>query len=458
MSHIVKLSDGLDSPKTLPPSKETPFPHSAKRKAWDSSSSTTPSLPPAMDSVRSHTADDIVQMMKRMPLFMTNLDEAAGADGEDNEENIELEALRALQYEGTRAEVALGFKERGNEMVAEKRWKDAKEFYTKGIVALKHVPNDGGSSDGSIEEREKEKKIEEACYVNRALCNLELSTAPLSCLHSAPSYLAFRACLKTNTNLGNYRFTLNDTAHVLTLQPANAKAHYRSSLALFALSKLDLAFDTCDRGLALTSPTLTSTNIATKPSSEHLAFRTLKEKIVKAKEESDAKEKRRISAEERKKKEQLTLSAAITARGIKVRWTAKPPDMEDAKIHLEPDPISPTSQIYFPVLMLYPTHGESDFVKSVAETETFAELLRTVLGERMPWDVEGEYILDGTGWDVFMETATGGMIKIGRKMRLLDVLAEGKVEVVDGVVRVYVVPRHRVDRWIEEMKARKPAA
>ena len=47
-----------------------------------------------------------------------------------------LEAIKALQHEGTKAEVAQGFKERGNEMVAEKQWKDAKEFYTKGIAVL----------------------------------------------------------------------------------------------------------------------------------------------------------------------------------------------------------------------------------------------------------------------------------------------------------------------------------
>ncbi len=104
------------------------------------------------------------------------------------EENVELEALRALQYEGTRAEIALGFKERGNEMVGEKRWGDAKEFYTKGILALRkrserqgeQSNNNGGSGGGDGSEQEeiaKERKIEEACYGNRALCNLELSTS-----------------------------------------------------------------------------------------------------------------------------------------------------------------------------------------------------------------------------------------------------------------------------------------
>ena len=100
--------------------------------------------------------------------------------------------MRALQYEGTRAEVAQGFKERGNEMVKEKRWKDAKEFYTQGLGALsvkshttREASVDGGKRDmKAVSEEDKEaerlseKGVEEALYVNRALCNLELSTFP----------------------------------------------------------------------------------------------------------------------------------------------------------------------------------------------------------------------------------------------------------------------------------------
>ena len=89
--------------------------------------------------------------------------------------------MRALQYEGTRAEIAQGFRERGNEMAREKRWKDGKEFYTKGLAALKQPqqdppPKDNGEGielDPEIEAK-KEMEVEEACYINRALCNLEL--------------------------------------------------------------------------------------------------------------------------------------------------------------------------------------------------------------------------------------------------------------------------------------------
>ncbi|KAL8728985.1 MAG: hypothetical protein Q9181_005162 [Wetmoreana brouardii] len=180
--HISDEDNG--SSTTLPPSAETPFP--IRPKPTDQDASTTPSLPPVMDSVLSHNADEIVRMMKKTPLFMTSLEESG--DAEDQEENIELEALRALQYEGTRAEIALGFKERGNEMVAEKRWKDAKEFYSKGIAALKQPRQDGEGKpipeergEDVEKEKEKERKVEEACCVNRALCNLELRTSfPLS--------------------------------------------------------------------------------------------------------------------------------------------------------------------------------------------------------------------------------------------------------------------------------------
>lgn len=98
---------------------------------------------------------------------------------------MELEALRALQYEGTPTEIAQGFKEQGNEVVKMKRWKDGKEYYTKGLAVLVQQRKKRVSEAPQTEyepatpEKEAEtqngKELEEACYVNRALCNLELS-------------------------------------------------------------------------------------------------------------------------------------------------------------------------------------------------------------------------------------------------------------------------------------------
>lgn len=87
-----------------------------------------------------------------------------------------VEAIKALQYEGTKAEIAQGFKERGNEMVAEKNWSDAKEFYTKGIAVLVDKTEDKWDKPADMEAEERLRlTLEEQLYVNRALCNLELS-------------------------------------------------------------------------------------------------------------------------------------------------------------------------------------------------------------------------------------------------------------------------------------------
>jgi len=138
-------------------------------------------MPQVMADVKKLSVDELVKEMNRMPLFMTSLDETDGEGGE----NVALEALKALAYEGTRAEIAENFRQQGNECARAKQWTDAKEFYTKAIAALKgpHGTRDPDAEGPGVieveldeeEEAKKEIVIEEACYVNRALCNLEKS-------------------------------------------------------------------------------------------------------------------------------------------------------------------------------------------------------------------------------------------------------------------------------------------
>jgi hypothetical protein len=88
-----------------------------------------------------------------------------------------IEALKALQYEGTKSEVVQGFKDQGNEAVKAKKWADAKEFYTKGIVILnaKEGKWDKPKPEEVEEEERKLLSLRETVHVNRALCQLELS-------------------------------------------------------------------------------------------------------------------------------------------------------------------------------------------------------------------------------------------------------------------------------------------
>jgi hypothetical protein len=93
-------------------------------------------------------------------------------------ENAELDAIRALQYEGTKVEIAQGFKEQGNEMAKARMWSDAKEFYTKGIAVLTDKTKDKWERSEDVElEAKKERELQEQTYTNRALCHLELSAS-----------------------------------------------------------------------------------------------------------------------------------------------------------------------------------------------------------------------------------------------------------------------------------------
>ena len=78
-------------------------------------------------------------------------------------------------------------------MVKAKRWKDGKESYIQALRVLHKdrklsIPANGSTKlklDSTPEvneatEIQQEKMIEEACYVNRALCNLELSASSWS--------------------------------------------------------------------------------------------------------------------------------------------------------------------------------------------------------------------------------------------------------------------------------------
>lgn len=222
----------------------------------------------------------------------------------------------------------------------------------------------------------------------------------------------------------------------MRLNPANIKAFYRSGLACLALDKIPEASDACIRGLAL------------EPSNASLKI--LQTKISARKTYLDSVEKARREREEKAASERATLGLALKSRGIRTRSTEQAPDLEDASIKLE-NPLDPSSTLSFPVLLLYPTHSQSDFIKAFSEDDTLTQHLEYIFP--LPWDTQGEFQLDDV--EAYMETSAGGLIKVGKKMTLGKVLGSGKCEVVDGLSRISVVPKDKAKDWIEEFKKRR---
>jgi Cns1/TTC4 Wheel domain len=181
-------------------------------------------------------------------------------------------------------------------------------------------------------------------------------------------------------------------------------------------------------------------------------MRKLKETVQSRKEVEDVRARKRAIEEDKMKKKQLMLATALKARKINVQGSAKAPDLEDAEIHLSPDAMDPKSMLVFPVVFLYPMHAQSDFVKQFAEKDAIIDHLSYIFP--LPWDTSQEYQVNSV--ECYMDTASGGMAKIGKKLSLLQALTTGKTHIVDGLVRIHVVPVSMASKWIEETKKRKP--
>lgn len=236
---------------------------------------------------------------------------------------------------------------------------------------------------------------------------------------------------------GNYRSCTLDCAGSLKINPKNIKAYYRSSLALFKLDKIAEAEDSVKRGLAIDP--------------ESKALQESSKKIAERKAQLERAAARKRAEEELLRKQNTMLSTALKARQIRTRKTEQPPDLEDAKIRLVPDPLSPESTIEFPAVFLYPMEAESDFIKSFSEMNSISDHLDYIFP--LPWDIKKEYTVNNV--ECFMQTVTGGLIKAGKSLPLLQILSGGKVEVIDQLVNIYVVPLSKTGKFIAEMKARK---
>lgn len=115
------------------------------------------------------------------------------------------------------------------------------------------------------------------------------------------------------------------------------------------------------------------------------------------------------------------------------------------------DALDAQSMLSIPTIFLYPAHLQSDFIKAFEENQTITDHLSYILP--LPWDQTQEY--RSANVECYMETISGGLIKAGKKMPMLKILTSGKTELVDRMLRVYILPKDKVAGWIEEWKAKK---
>ncbi|RUP48794.1 hypothetical protein BC936DRAFT_143974 [Jimgerdemannia flammicorona] len=260
----------------------------------------------------------------------------------------------------------------------------------------------------------------EACHANRAAVNLELQ---------------------------NYGMVLKDCAKALGYNPRNIKVLYRSARALYALDRVDEAIDCCDHALAV------------EP--ENVAVKAQRERCVEGKRILE--EKRRVVEErerrESERKEALAKAIEVSfclacvcvfrqtsssppksphqSRGIKIE-TPDATALSTANIVLDPS----TDTLTWPVFFLYPEYKESDHIQAFDETHTFQDHLDVIFEHPAPWDQRENYTARGV--EVYFEHNAGlhpGLVKVGKKLPLGEVLKHPKYVVQNGIPSFIVLPR-----------------
>ncbi|KAF7312063.1 hypothetical protein MIND_00218400 [Mycena indigotica] len=343
------------------------------------------------------TLEETMAEFDTIPLFMKSLPEEPANDPI-------IAALQSIAYEGTPDEIALNFKEQGNEYFKGKRYREAMGFYTQGIDAK---PIDAA--------------LLEALLCNRAACNLELQ---------------------------NYGTVLRDCSTALSINPRSSKAFYRSAMALLTLERADEAIDCCDRCL--------------KFDPDNKGVQSIRSKTLERKAALEKKEKERLERIRREKAAETKLTLAYRERNLIV---IPPKDGSQNPYAPHFDPEDPTdSSLIIPVFFLYPQHATSDVIPEFVEDTPFAAHIASMFPPQVPppnWDTKREYV-DGQ-LVIYAMTHRKRLLKVGKKMSLRDVCAAAKgkdgenkdgLELKDGCLTFVVLPKGEVEiKWVNEYKS-----
>lgn len=331
----------------------------------------------------SKTPEEIAQELKSLPFFMT--------EAPDGEENVHLEALRAMAYEGEPHEIAQNFRTRGNECFKQRKFQDAIDYYTQALD--QHC----GHAD-----------IDAAVLGNRSQAQLELR---------------------------NYRKAAVDSASVLELDPANAKAWYRSARALFSVDKPEEAAMCIAQGLSVV-----------KDGKQREALNDLCGKVEKRRKQLKELEAARTAREAAKLQRQRVLQLALSSRNFETRKSITSSEFpSDLGAELA-DPFDATSELSLPILALYPLTMESDILHTVSENTTIAEILAQLFNEPPQWATP-----DYTPSELvaFAPTSSGGLARAGAQASLAKIFGAPNVILLDGTARLYIVPKAKSKEWIQ---------
>lgn len=326
-----------------------------------------------------------------------------------------MKGLQDLKYsadENTPPELAANYKEDGNFNFKCKKYRMAVLSYTEGLRNANLAMSNMDEMDD--QERSNINTLKAQLITNRAASQFRL---------------------------GNYRSSLLDCRMALKELPSHMKAVERAVECCIKLNRHKECMEWCDKGLVLISSEVSQD---TEKKKHFQNWRAQAEKRYKEAERNRRKEEAAIRMA---KKEEQTLLAAIQSRGIEIRKTDTSEQGEEDSTMMNISDIEPChpaalkksvhlvesndgkSVLVWPVLFLYPEHGETDFIEEFTESDTVDDHLCLMFNqsEPPPWDIEGKY-RSAESINVYFEDASCAarpkLVMVDTRLSLLEVLSK----------------------------------
>jgi len=240
-------------------------------------------------------------------------------------------------------------------------------------------------------------------------------------------------------HLGNYRSSLRDCERAVALTPGHMKAILRGVHCCARLTRHCGALEWCDRGLALDplhSELVKLRNTAT--AAQRVEERDRRQAALKERREAAA-DASLLAALHQSNVRLMTADGAAAA-GDAMRVELLTPQLPgvEARVHLTSD-----GALCWPIVFLYPEHGQSDLVQAALETDLLSDHLAVMFGADAPpseWDPQRRYTADRLQL-YYEEAGQARLVSVPAQTQLRSVLADPRYVVKGGVPGFLVLLR-----------------
>eukprot|EP00750_Incisomonas_marina_P014980 INCI18044.2.p1 GENE.INCI18044.2~~INCI18044.2.p1 ORF type:complete len:465 (+),score=100.41 INCI18044.2:70-1464(+) len=206
--------------------------------------------------------------------------------------------------------------------------------------------------------------------------------------------LSLSSTLHTNSAVvhmarGNLQTAVSECKVAIKIYAGNIKAYWRAAKASLEMGKLDDAMAFCSQALFRAK----DMEIEEATHKQCVAVVKLRKKVELAREKRRKREQAEQAALAEARAKQERLEQAIAKRGvgeIQQYLFASMAEYKDAKPYFD----EKEDELHWPVLLLYPEHEQSDFIRDVSEFHAISDHLTAMFptdGPFLPWDRNHQY-------------------------------------------------------------------